>query len=444
MSAHDHGANVAPDGGNRTYDIAVIGRGSAAWGAIAEAGRWGASTAFLEHADPHAAQPRAGGEQAQLPRLLPGKSVAPSLHVPDCAVWALVDGTDITLSVRQRRARVRARRVVVADPPRPRVVPFPGWELERVQFVADARAAADAVVARTTTRAPVVLAGAGAALYDTLVDVARRGAPAPIVVDATSADLPAYPAGPTLVGEVRGRTRIVAARGVGTVEAVITVGLTRTGATVPGSERTIPARSVICTFGGLPSVRLASSAGCGVVFDQARQAWMVNCGRDRQSSVRTVYVAGDTGEPTLDYWQGELAGAAAAASLEEGPDSALWGRVESLARALEEAVPTAQPAPPFPDLRDILAESDGLMICPCERVHLADIRGAVRHGFTEVDDVKKVTGCSMGRCQGAACELLLTASVGLLTGRDVSRVGPLKPRLLASVVTLGEVAAVGD
>jgi bacterioferritin-associated ferredoxin len=90
------------------------------------------------------------------------------------------------------------------------------------------------------------------------------------------------------------------------------------------------------------------------------------------------------------------------------------------------------------------------MVCRCEGVSAGDLRDAIRAEFgpTEVNRLKAITRCGMGRCQGRFCALPaaeLTAqtlnvpleAVGRLRGQP-----PVKPLPLAiSLVETAPAAA---
>jgi bacterioferritin-associated ferredoxin len=90
---------------------------------------------------------------------------------------------------------------------------------------------------------------------------------------------------------------------------------------------------------------------------------------------------------------------------------------------------------------------DRTMVCRCEGISVGELRASLRAEFgpTEVNRLKAITRCGMGRCQGRFCGLAaaeLTAhelniplpNVGRLRGQP-----PVKPLPLG--VTLAESAA---
>lgn len=399
------------------YDVAVIGAGEPAWAAAAEAVRRGRSVALFEQAP--------ASEERELDGRL-------ALHVAGAVVWAIQDGTRVCFTAPGGSRHIRAQRIVLAEAPRPRVLPFPGWEREEVSFAADPCSAADAVA--RAGAGPVVLAGAGDPLRRALDELRARGVAAAVVIDALPGGGTAVPAGTRLMA----RAGVVAAEGGERLRRLRVAEVDGGGAAVPGTGRTIEAGALVCAFGGVPGVRLAAAAGCELRLDARQQAWRARCGADRRSSLATVWVAGDSGDPDLDRMQGAVAGAAASASLAGGGAPA-----PSAPTAFLAVEPVEPPTLPARDLRGVVAALPAnVALCPCERVTLGDVRRAVRAGLTGMDDVKKATGCAMGLCQGARCDLLLAAAVADAAGRSMEEVGTLRPRIPAAPITLGDAAGI--
>jgi NAD(P)H-nitrite reductase large subunit len=87
--------------------------------------------------------------------------------------------------------------------------------------------------------------------------------------------------------------------------------------------------------------------------------------------------------------------------------------------------------------------SDSIIICRCEDLTLEDIRATLAAGATTMDEVKRLTRCGMGPCQGRTCRSLLAAEVSRATGVAMEEVAltsfrqptrPIKVGLLASDV----------
>ncbi len=42
-------------------------------------------------------------------------------------------------------------------------------------------------------------------------------------------------------------------------------------------------------------------------------------------------------------------------------------------------------------------------VCICEDVTVEELRAAIRRGFTDIEEVKRITGIGTGPCQGKQC-----------------------------------------
>lgn len=47
--------------------------------------------------------------------------------------------------------------------------------------------------------------------------------------------------------------------------------------------------------------------------------------------------------------------------------------------------------------------TDKAFVCLCEDVTIEELRSAIRRGYTDIEDIKRVTGVGTGPCQGKQC-----------------------------------------
>ncbi|MEW6723579.1 MAG: (2Fe-2S)-binding protein [Bacillota bacterium] len=82
---------------------------------------------------------------------------------------------------------------------------------------------------------------------------------------------------------------------------------------------------------------------------------------------------------------------------------------------------------------------DNTIICRCEDVTLGEVRRLLRAGYTTVDEIKRISRCGMGPCQGRTCRQLIAREVAGFTGKSLEEVlmptfrPPTKPVKLAAV-----------
>jgi len=62
---------------------------------------------------------------------------------------------------------------------------------------------------------------------------------------------------------------------------------------------------------------------------------------------------------------------------------------------------------------------DNTIICRCEDLTLSDIRKTIRAGFHNPQEIKRLTRCGMGPCQGSTCRELLLKEVASAAGKSV-------------------------
>jgi NAD(P)H-nitrite reductase large subunit len=71
---------------------------------------------------------------------------------------------------------------------------------------------------------------------------------------------------------------------------------------------------------------------------------------------------------------------------------------------------------------------DDTVVCRCEGVSAGEIRKSITQqvGPVEVNRVKAITRCGMGRCQGRFCGLALAEITSQATGLKIEEVGRLR------------------
>jgi bacterioferritin-associated ferredoxin len=84
------------------------------------------------------------------------------------------------------------------------------------------------------------------------------------------------------------------------------------------------------------------------------------------------------------------------------------------------------------------------IICRCEDLSLAEIRAMIAAGAVGMDEIKRLTRCGMGPCQGRTCRQLVAAEIARATGRDISEVALPTFRPPTKPVKLGVLLATED
>lgn len=73
------------------------------------------------------------------------------------------------------------------------------------------------------------------------------------------------------------------------------------------------------------------------------------------------------------------------------------------------------------------------VVCRCEDLTLEDIRELIKKGYKSVDEIKRVSRCGMGPCQGRTCRDIVLNELAKAEGKNVSELKmstfrpPVKP-----------------
>ena len=86
---------------------------------------------------------------------------------------------------------------------------------------------------------------------------------------------------------------------------------------------------------------------------------------------------------------------------------------------------------------------DKTFVCLCEDVTVEELRSAIRRGFTDIEDIKRITGIGTGPCQGKQCIQILRQILAQETkaGLDDIPITTMRPPLVP--IPFGEWASRG-
>ena len=80
---------------------------------------------------------------------------------------------------------------------------------------------------------------------------------------------------------------------------------------------------------------------------------------------------------------------------------------------------------------------DRTIVCRCEDLTLQDIRDIISAGLTTMEEVKRLTRCGMGPCQGRTCGGIVANEIARATGVAIEDVAPPTYRPPIKPVKLG-------
>lgn len=381
-------------------------------------------------------------------------SLLPTIdYRPGTLVWA-IDGNQLHL-LRDGRAEALAfDKLLIASGAMDRVAPLPGWTLPGVFTLGGAQVALKDQGCLIGNR--VAFLGASPLLALAAKQYRDMGAEIAVIADTTpfSAKIAALPAllrAPRTL--LRGLWYMAAAWRAGTatrygVTPVAIEGRDRVEALVlrgaDGRESRFACDAVALGFGLKPETQLAELAGARFAYDADFRLFLPTIdgmGRARPG----LYLAGDgvrIGGADAAEASGALAAHAILTDLGRPQEIAsvrqLARRVarlrdfqRGLARAF--AWPKAQ----------IVALPDSVTLCRCENVTVGEVRTAMAKdlGPAEVNRVKAMTRCGMGRCQGRVCGPALQEIVAASGAGDGAAAGRLRGQAPVKPIAL---AAAGD
>lgn len=428
-------------------DVAVVGAGPAGLAATVAAAERGATVALL---DLNAA---AGGQywrhppdavEPAHPSLYHGWSTFRRLeaairgyqadgrcrYLPEHSVWSIRGAgpfqVHATAGERERtQVTIAASAVVVATGAYDRPLPFPGWELPGVLSAGAAQALAKGSGALPGRR--VLVAGTGPFLLPVATGLLRLGAEVPAVVEANDPAgylaspgqaLGAWRKWPEAAGYartlLRHRVRVYRRRAVTEafgderLRGVRIARVDRDWRPVPGSEITVDCDVLAVGYGFVPNVDLLTALGCLTARDR-HGSLVVQASAEQETSVPGVFTAGETtgvGGAELALAEGELAGAAAAnrAGRSGAASSGALRRRDRqrrFAELLDRVHPVGAGWPGW--------LTDDTLICRCEEVTVAVLRGRLAGLATDPRTAKLLSRVGMGWCQGRVCAAAVRA-----------------------------------
>ena len=214
---------------------------------------------------------------------------------------------------------------------------------------------------------------------------------------------------------------VVEARGDDEVREVDIAQLCDDWQPLADSRETVAVDTLVIGYGFIPAVQLSRLLGCRHEF-RPEQGGYVPVRDDRmQTSLPGVYAVGDgagIGGAELSRVEGRVAGSSAAQYL--GKLSALQAQTaidtqrSALARERRFAEMLGDLFTPGPHFYNLSVDST--IICRCEEVTLGEIREAVSRGTQSVNEVKGLTRCGMGNCQGRICGELVARAIAAEQG----------------------------
>lgn len=446
-------------------DLIIIGAGPAGLAAAVEASSHGLAVTVLDE------NPAPGGriwqalesrgakdddEAAGLATISAFRACRADAHWQS-AVWAIDPDGTVSWSKNDRAFSDHARYILLATGATERPLPIPGWTLPGVMTVGAAQ-----IALKTGGLVPAGatwIAGQGPLLLLFAVQALRAGGNIAGILDLSDGLAPlralrhlprALGAGGELAKGLRWRREIsragipwisagdLRAKGDGRLQSIEFRSRSET--------RREPADLLLLHDGIMPSVQMTSALGCAHEWDTAQQCWNPMVDGWGATSIRNVFVAGD----------GAGIGGAAAAGV-SGRIAALGiahalGRIDAAMRDRLAAPLRTQHARhlavrPFIDTLYAPRRwhiEDATIVCRCEEVTAREVRAAARLGCLGCNQLKALTRCGMGPCQGRMCSTTVAQLLAAERGLAVQQIEPYRTRFPTKPVSVGQLAAMQD
>lgn len=307
--------------------------------------------------------------------------------------------------------------LVIAVGATDRLMPLPGWTLPGVFTLGGAQVALKRHASFIGRK--VIFAGSSPLLYLAAAQYLRLGHRDLTVLDTTpiAGKARAFPAmlrhaprnalqGLSLIAELwRGGVTMRSGVRLEAIEGDTRVTRLRY-TTARGRAVTAEADAVALGHGLRAETQLAELAGATFSFDPDFRQWFP-CTDAAGRAGERLWLAGDSAR-TGGAEAADAAGSLAAQSLLESlghPVRSVVMRRDRRRMAAQQAFQRAMTGAFRWPAEQAAALADDVLVCRCERVTAGEIRAALNEPScpTEVNRVKSVTRCGMGRCQGRFC-----------------------------------------
>ncbi len=203
------------------------------------------------------------------------------------------------------------------------------------------------------------------------------------------------------------RSKVPYHKGIQSIDAFGATRLERVEAACRSKKYAFDADMLFLHFGVIPSTHIFRQVGCHMRWNNCQRYWYPECDEWGRTNHEGIFAAGDgtsvSGALTAQY-KGELAALEVAKCFGLIPE---YER-DALARPLRKAMQWESHPRPFVDTlyaptQSFLTFADSTVLCRCENVTVGKVRETVRQGAHDLNEVKILTRCGMGPCQGRMC-----------------------------------------
>ncbi len=69
-----------------------------------------------------------------------------------------------------------------------------------------------------------------------------------------------------------------------------------------------------------------------------------------------------------------------------------------------------------------MTKEENTIVCRCSDVTLKELRDLIKEGYTDYNEIKRITRIGMGPCQGKTCTQIVLRELSNATGKPVSEI----------------------
>jgi bacterioferritin-associated ferredoxin len=212
-----------------------------------------------------------------------------------------------------------------------------------------------------------------------------------------------------------------------------------------GREQQLETAVLLVHFGVIPHTQLGRVCGCRHVWDESQLCWRPQLDEWGRSSVEGILIAGDgggIGGARSAEHAGRLAAFQALYTLGVVDRSARQRLARNDRKWMQEELHIRPFLEAFFRISDDMLQvaDDDTLVCRCEEVTAGQIRAAVADGHRDSNQVKYLTRCGMGPCQGRQCAEAVSHIVAAASGKAVQDIGHYRQRPPVNPLTLGQLA----
>ncbi len=378
-------------------------------------------------------------------------------YLGNSSVWNVEPEGRICYSRNGVSERITANYIIIATGAMERPVPIPGWTLTGVMGAGAVNGLAKE--ADLCPSGTVVLAGSGPLLLLEASLLIEKGVHIAAILETTPkipspTILPHVPKallgmdflwkGVGMLNDIR-KSGVNHHKGVTNIRALGETAVTGVEADCGNKKLHFSTEMLLLHFGVIPDTHIYRLLGCHMEWEKNQRYWYPSTDAWGRTNFEKIFAAGDgsgvSGALSAEF-KGEMAALEIAYCLGIIPE---YERDILAVPIMGELRKDGYPRPLIdavfaPDPRQFTFD-DATVLCRCEHVTVGDVRKVVGEGVCELNEVKTITRCGMGPCQGRMCGPALGEIVAAEVGSSVPRAGLLTIRPPLKPLPLQEVAA---